>query len=211
MCARASKPRPSRGIRSVGRPRGSRRSNRSRRACSRITTPRSRTVVTSRKRSAKATAPTSSSEALHASPSPSPESALDWMILVASWPSSLRDLLDDFEHDGSSGKTSPACSLTTADERSARSSGSWPSAGMGSPTEFSTLKASEFPSVVVASSLSAILETGDHLRPFYLSARACEGILRRAKKRGRKLPAHLQAALQAVVLASEPTKPPPGT
>lgn len=47
-------------------------------------------------------------------------------------------------------------------------------------------------------SLSDILETGDHLRPYFLSPRACLGILRRAAKRGKELPGMLLRALQAV-------------
>jgi hypothetical protein len=47
------------------------------------------------------------------------------------------------------------------------------------------------------------LETGDVPQRFYLSAKACQGILRRAEKRGKKLPATLQAALEATAKASE--------
>jgi hypothetical protein len=42
------------------------------------------------------------------------------------------------------------------------------------------------------------LETGDLPQRFFLSAKACAGILRRAEKRGKKLPEQLQAALLAV-------------
>jgi hypothetical protein len=48
-------------------------------------------------------------------------------------------------------------------------------------------------------SLSDILETGDVPQRYYLSAKACAGILRRAEKRGKKLPAALEAALIAVI------------
>jgi hypothetical protein len=54
----------------------------------------------------------------------------------------------------------------------------------------------EFHSGAVACSLSDILETGDVPQRFYLSATACRGILRRADKRGRELPAMLHAALK---------------
>jgi hypothetical protein len=47
-------------------------------------------------------------------------------------------------------------------------------------------------------SLSDILETGDVPRQYYLSAKACRGILRRADKRGKELPPLLARALQAV-------------
>jgi hypothetical protein len=45
------------------------------------------------------------------------------------------------------------------------------------------------------------LETGDVPRRFYLTAKACAGILRRAEKRGKELPTQLHQALQAVAEA----------
>jgi len=47
-------------------------------------------------------------------------------------------------------------------------------------------------------SLSDTLETGDLPQRFFLSATACQGILRRAEKRGKVLPPMLEKALQAV-------------
>jgi hypothetical protein len=44
--------------------------------------------------------------------------------------------------------------------------------------------------------LSDTLETGDVPQRFFLSAKACAGILRRAAKRGRELPRSLQTALE---------------
>jgi hypothetical protein len=66
------------------------------------------------------------------------------------------------------------------------------------------LSTSEFHSGAVACSLSDILETGDVPRRFYLSATACRGILRRAEKRGKELPAALKQALESV--AGKPIK-----
>jgi hypothetical protein len=48
------------------------------------------------------------------------------------------------------------------------------------------------------SSLSEILEAGDVPQRYYLSAKACRGILRRAEKRGKELPRALMLALEAV-------------
>jgi hypothetical protein len=45
------------------------------------------------------------------------------------------------------------------------------------------------------------LETGDVPRRFFLTAKACQGILRRAEKRGKELPPALLQALQAVAEA----------
>jgi hypothetical protein len=70
---------------------------------------------------------------------------------------------------------------------------------MGSPTGFLTLSIAEYHSGAVASSLLDILEIGDVPQRYFLSATACKGILRRAEKRGKALPAHLQAALENVV------------
>jgi hypothetical protein len=74
---------------------------------------------------------------------------------------------------------------------------------MGSPTEFLTLNTSEWPSDAAVCSLSDVLETGELPQRYFLSAKACRGILRRAEKRGKQLPPSLAEALQAV--ASEPT------
>ncbi len=83
---------------------------------------------------------------------------------------------------------------------------------MGSPTGCLTLSTCEHaaldglpPSVGAVSSLSDILETGDVPQRFFLSAKACEGILRRAEKRGKSLPPSLQEALQAVATAQTST------
>jgi hypothetical protein len=82
-----------------------------------------------------------------------------------------------------------------------RSPASWPdfkNSGMGSPTELWTLNTLEYPSDGVASLLSDVMETGDVPQRFFLSARACRGILRRAAKRGKSLPPSLAIALEAV-------------
>jgi hypothetical protein len=55
---------------------------------------------------------------------------------------------------------------------------------------------SEFPSVVVESSLSQILME-DAPEKYFLTEKACRGILRRAEKKGMTLPDRLQAALIA--------------
>lgn len=58
-----------------------------------------------------------------------------------------------------------------------------------------TRSSSDWHSAASVCSLSSILETGKVARRFYLSPKACAGILRRAEKRGRELPAHLRQAL----------------
>lgn len=53
----------------------------------------------------------------------------------------------------------------------------------------------EYPREENASRLSQILEEAAH-RKYYLSAKACEGILRRAERRGKELPPELKTALE---------------
>jgi len=65
-----------------------------------------------------------------------------------------------------------------------------------SPGAFSTLNSSACPNDAVASSLSDVLETGPIQPKYYLSQKACTGILRRAEKRGKKLPPMLSRALR---------------
>lgn len=57
---------------------------------------------------------------------------------------------------------------------------------------------SAWPSAAAVCSLSSVLETGPIPRKYFLSAKACAGILRRAEKRGKALPPMLKAALESV-------------
>jgi len=68
-------------------------------------------------------------------------------------------------------------------------------------TEFLTLNTGESPSVAVASTLSQILEV-DTPEKYHLSAKACEGILRRAERRGKQLPEMLRIALEQQIAES---------
>ncbi len=62
--------------------------------------------------------------------------------------------------------------------------------------ELSMPSIGEFPSVAAESTLSQILEA-DAPQKYYLSPKACQGILRRAEKRGKELPKLLKATLKA--------------
>ena len=70
--------------------------------------------------------------------------------------------------------------------------------------EFTIVSFGESPSVAVASRLSQILQENPHPK-YCLSARACQGILNRANKRGKNLPEQLETALkrQAMSLATK--------
>jgi len=141
--------------------------------------------------------PTLWSEELPASHSQWPGSEEDWQTLVATWPSDLCSWLEFCGLHGWSGRTSPVCCHPTEDGTLVPSSARWSNSGTGSPTECWTLSSSEFPSVAAVCSLSDVLEDGSVPQRFYLSAKACEGILRRAKRRGKELPPMLDAALRS--------------
>ena len=143
----------------------------------------------------------SSSEEHPANLSALPDCEADWMMTVVTSPLSFVSLLKGFALVGSSGKTSPVFCHRTEDGTLVPSSGRWKSSGTVSRTECSTLSTSEWPSDAVVCLLSDTLETGDVPQRFFLSATACQGILRRAEKRGKKLPEQLQEALESVAYA----------
>ena len=120
----------------------------------------------------------------------------DWMTHVATSCLPILPLLNDIGPTGWSGKTSPAFCPPLEDGTLVPSSEGWQSSGMGGRTECLTLSTSEWPSDAAVCSLSETLETGDLPQRFFLSATACQGILRRADKRGKELPPALQAALE---------------
>lgn len=61
-----------------------------------------------------------------------------------------------------------------------------------------TLNTGEYHSAAVESTLSQVLEANAPEK-YYLSAKACQGILRRAERRGKILPVILREALEEVV------------
>lgn len=156
-----------------------------------------------------------------ASPTASPESVLAWMIRAATWPSQPFELLRDLNPVGSSSRMYPACFPAGPVKRTARfrrepngtakririlspSSVSWMNSGILAHGVCSTLSTAEWRSGATACYLPDILETGEHLRQYCLSPKACAGILRRAAKRGKTLPEHLARVLRQVA-DSEPT------
>ena len=95
-----------------------------------------------------------------------------------------------------SGQMIPLKDLSTAENGRVRV---WlPGHGHGSHGGFSTLNISDWPNDASACGLLSILETVPIPRRFYLSGRACAGILRRAAARGKELPAMLMEALRSV-------------
>lgn len=73
----------------------------------------------------------------------------------------------------------------------------WMTSGTVWHGEFLTRNSSEFPSSAAVCSLSECLETRNVPRRYFLSERACLGILSRAERRGKSLPPELEAALIA--------------
>ncbi len=129
----------------------------------------------------------------------------DWLTPAATSCSPILPLLHDISPAGWSGRMSPVFCPQTTDGILAPSSGGWQNSGMGSPTECWTLSSVEHMDTSGRShnadavcSLSDILETGDVPQRYYLTARACAGILRRAGKRGKELPRALMLALEEV-------------
>src|SRR5712691_8320940 len=160
----------------------------------------------------------SSSSAVRANRSRSPGSDWDWMIRAATWRWSPFALLSECGPAGWFSRTSPAYSVLSqaANTRSVSfekvmsedgamvkktvtsppSSPDFANAGILAAGECLTLNLPEFHSAAAVSSLSDILETGDLPRRFYLSPKACAGILRRAERRGKELPTALRRALE---------------
>ena len=142
---------------------------------------------------------TSSSAARPASRLAPQEAAQDSTIPEADSCSATSIWSECYAPGGSFGKMFPVSCRRGEDGILVPSSGAWQTSGMVSHTGCSTRASLESPSVVVESSLSDILEATQNVPPAYsLSAKACAGILRRAEKRGKKLPPQLEAALRSV-------------
>ncbi len=136
--------------------------------------------------------------------SPSPADEQDSQALAPASSTSSPASLSLFDLDGFSSRTFPDCSPRTAVGTSESFLGRWPTSGTAWPGGLSTAVTSECRSDDAGCSssepsLSEILEPPQSVAAKYsLSARAASGILRRAEKRGRTLPEHLQTALESV-------------
>lgn len=141
---------------------------------------------------------TSSVPASHARIGRSRDREKDCQDNVAHSFTSLRESCTHFDPLGSSSRMFPDFSVVTTDETLRKSSGfSWSSAGMGFNGVCLTANFSESPNDAVVCSLSDVLES--HVPPrFYLTPRACRGVIRRAKKRKRTLLPRLHQALAFV-------------
>ena len=156
--------------------------------------------------------PTLSAEDSHARTSRLLGIVRDWMESEAGSGTNIYGWSESFGLLGSLSKTSLASYLRTKAKTSRSSSPGLPNAGMVWRGACWIARIGESHSGAVACSLSGILEP--HAPSKYcLSPKACAGILKRALKRGRKLPGPLEAALvavagQAILTGAEPTSHP---
>jgi hypothetical protein len=114
--------------------------------------------------------------------------------------------------DGLFGKTSPVSCRQTEDLILVPSSGGYGNWGMGSRTECWTLNGAEHTGIpmpsrsagvessLLVASLSEVLETGTLPQRYCLSSKVCLKILKRADRRGKKLPQMLRDALEQIAL-----------
>lgn len=108
------------------------------------------------------------------------------MLSGAFW-LALPEKMSRFERQGANGRTLVLC----MDPRAQSLGGPW------------TPNISDFHNAAAVCSLSQVLETGLIPQRYFLSGTACAGILRRAEKRGKDLPAALHAALRSVAEKAE--------
>ena len=109
----------------------------------------------------------------------------------------------------SSAKKLPLFLFLKTDGRKADASAEWvtPAAPFPSLGDYTMHSFGESPNEENASRLSQILEACPHPK-YSLSAKACQGILNRAERRGKQLPEQLEAALMVQSRSQSTTKPP---
>lgn len=107
----------------------------------------------------------------------------------------LPEKMSRFNRQGAGGRTLVLC----MDQRAQSLGGPW------------TPNISDWPNDADVCSLLQVLETISIPQRFFLSGKACAGILRRAEKRGKQLPNALEQALRSVACPSlrEPLPPTP--
>ncbi len=139
-------------------------------------------------------------EAVPASRSASLETAKGWPENPASC-SSIYEQYVSSVRVGLSGRTSRERCRAKAGRLSDSCSQKWMNSGMAWHGAYWTRNSSEWPSAAAVCSLSEVLETCVPQR-YFLSAKACAGIIRRAEKRGKALPPTLKAALETAIRCS---------
>ena len=138
----------------------------------------------------------------HAKASQSQDSGRDLKTQEGTSHSPLLQWLNDLNPNGLSGKMSPVSCQVIEDGILVPSYLPWGTSGMGGPTESWTLNTSEFHKDADVCLLSDVLEIGEVHQKFFLSPKACRGILRRAERRSKELPQKLLKALRSVAQKS---------
>ena len=116
--------------------------------------------------------------------------------LAETSPSLILQSLNNTAPHGWYGRTSPVFCRVTEEGILEPLSEGWSNSGIARAGECLTLSTSEWPKDAVVCSLSQVLETGEIPQKYYLSQRACLGILRRAEARKKELPPMLRKALE---------------
>ena len=142
-------------------------------------------------------APTSFAEDSPARTYPSPENVRDWLEDEAACGSSTIELSLKLNRSGLSWKMYPDFFQAKRDEILPSSFGGWMNSGIWGSGKLLTANTSEWPKDAAVCSLSDILEPQVDPK-YFLSPKACAGILRRAARRGKALPEQLEEALKAV-------------
>jgi hypothetical protein len=121
---------------------------------------------------------------------------LVWLANEAGYSGRLPELWKKRKQSGSYSKTSLVCYPVTKEKILESSSGRWQTSGILLPGGLLMLSTSEFPKDgAVSSSLADVLQGQEVQTKYYLSSKACEGILRRSSRRGKNLPETLNNAL----------------
>lgn len=126
----------------------------------------------------------------------------DWLESEAAYGGNSVELLEAIARAGLLSRMSPAFYPATPAGTLPSSFGGWSNAGIASHGGFWTLSISDSPKDAAACSLSAVLEM-EVAPKYYLSPKACRGILARAERREKALPTHLRLALAAASLEAE--------
>ena len=138
--------------------------------------------------------------------SQSPDSERDCKTIDLVLHSLMSKLLRQSSQDGSFSKMSPQFCPVTTGMMSSNSSPRLMNAGIVYRGRFWTHNTFPWRKGGGVSSLADILEDGDVPQKYFLSSRACNGILRRADKRGKEIPPALRQALKTVA-CQEPSAP----
>ena len=115
-------------------------------------------------------------------------------------PLPILEFLTSLDPSGAFGKMCQVSSVQIGGGTLVPFLGRWAKSGMGGPIGCLMLNTLEYPKDDVESLLLDVLEIGSLPQKYYLTPIACQGILRRAKKRGKELPILLQTALEHCAL-----------